>query len=69
MVVDTGPWIFGRKVLLPAMTISQIDDGDRKVFVDRTKDEIKNGPEYDADVWDDSSRSEYDQYYGQWYRK
>jgi hypothetical protein len=68
LVVDTGPWIFGRKVLLPAYTVSRIDAEDRTVFVDRTKDEIKDGPEYDADMWNDSSRDEYDKYYGQYYR-
>ena len=25
IVVDTGPWIFGRKVILPAQTIERID--------------------------------------------
>src|SRR6478752_2400903 len=31
VVVDTGPWIFGRKVVLPAGTIDRVDDDDRKV--------------------------------------
>ena len=38
LVVDTGPWIFGRKVLLPAGTVQRVDHGERKVYVDRTKD-------------------------------
>jgi PRC-barrel domain len=38
LVVDTGPWIFGKKVLLPAGTVDRIDVDDRKVYVDRTKD-------------------------------
>jgi hypothetical protein len=50
LVVDTGPWIFGRKVLLPAGTVQRVDHADRKVYVDRTKDQIKNAPEYDADA-------------------
>ena len=45
MVVDTGPWIFGRKVLLPAACIERIDWDEEKVFVDRTKEQIKNSPE------------------------
>ncbi|OJF14063.1 PRC-barrel domain-containing protein [Couchioplanes caeruleus] len=52
LVVDTGPWIFGRKVLLPAGTVQRIDHADRKVFVDRTKDQIKDSPEYDKDTFD-----------------
>ena len=47
IVVDTGPWIFGKKVMLPAGTITRIDHQERDVHVDRTKDEIKNAPEYD----------------------
>jgi hypothetical protein len=51
LVVDTGPWIFGRKVLLPAGTVDRIDHADRKVYVDRTKEQIKNSPEYDPDTF------------------
>ena len=47
LVVDTGPWIFGKKVLLPASTVTQIDPQERKVFVSRTKQEIKDAPEFD----------------------
>jgi hypothetical protein len=69
VVVDTGPWIFGRKVLLPAHTIAQFDPEAERIFVDRTKDEIKNGPEYDSNTWSmNTSRSDYDRYYGPFYR-
>ena len=51
LVVDTGPWIFGRKVLLPAGTVQRVDHDDRKVYVDRSKDQIKNSPEYDKDTF------------------
>jgi hypothetical protein len=30
-VVDTGPWIFGRKVLLPAGVVERIDTVEHKV--------------------------------------
>ena len=49
IVVDTGPWIFGKKVMLPASVIDRIEPTDDKVFVNRTKDEIKNAPEFDQD--------------------
>ncbi|MFC0533600.1 PRC-barrel domain-containing protein [Phytohabitans kaempferiae] len=51
LVVDTGPWIFGRKVLLPAGTVQNVDHTERKVYVDRTKDQIKNSPEYDKETF------------------
>ncbi|MDJ0346114.1 PRC-barrel domain-containing protein [Streptomyces sp. H10-C2] len=49
IVVDTGVWIFGKHVLLPAGTIRSIDATERKIYVDRTKDEIKDSPEFDKD--------------------
>ena len=47
LIVDTGPWILGRKVMLPATFISQVDENDRRVWVNLSKDQIKNGPEFD----------------------
>ncbi|WNI26582.1 PRC-barrel domain-containing protein [Streptomyces sp. ITFR-16] len=49
LVVDTGVWIFGKHVLLPAGTVRAIDTADRKIFVDLTKDQIKDSPEFDKD--------------------
>jgi len=69
LVVDTGPWIFGRKVLLPAGVVEKVDHDDKKVYVDRTKDQIKDAPEYnsDADV-DDDYRTRLGGYYDDTYR-
>lgn len=65
IVVDTGPWIFGKKVLLPAGVIDRIDSADEKIYVSRTKDEIKNAPEFDADRYrDEAYRAELGGYYG-----
>ncbi|MFF3327357.1 PRC-barrel domain containing protein [Streptomyces sp. NPDC002889] len=47
VVVDTGPWIFGKHVLLPAGIISSIDAAAETIHVSRTKDEIKKAPEFD----------------------
>jgi hypothetical protein len=65
VVVDTGPWIFGKKVMLPAGVIDRIDLDTQTVFVDRTKDEIKNAPEFDEDRYrDEGYRTELGGYYG-----
>jgi len=65
IVVDTGPWIFGKKVLLPAGVVTSVDTDDEKVFVDRTKDEIKNAPEFDESNYRDTQyRDEVGGYYG-----
>lgn len=66
VVVDTGPWIFGKKVLLPAGVIDTVDFDDTSVYVQRTKDEIKNAPEYDPDRGSDKDyRDQFGSYYGQ----
>jgi hypothetical protein len=65
VVVDTGPWIFGKKVLLPAGVIDAIDLDETRVYVQRTKDEIKNAPEYDPDKMKDMKyREQFGTYYG-----
>jgi len=54
IVVDTGPWIFGRKVLLPAGCIERIDWAEEQVYVDRTKEQIKGSPELgEGSTWSD----------------
>jgi hypothetical protein len=68
IVVDTGPWIFGKKVMLPAGLIKQVDMDTETVFVNRTKDQIKNAPEYDEDRnRDESYRSNYREQLGSYY--
>jgi hypothetical protein len=65
IVVDTGPWIFGKKVLLPAGVISRVDHDEEQVFVNRTKDEIKNAPEFDECRYrDEGYRGQLGSYYG-----
>ena len=53
LVVDTGPWILGKKVLLPAGVITEVDPAERKIHVDRTRDEIKAAPEHDPSGYRD----------------
>ncbi|MFC4500793.1 MULTISPECIES: PRC-barrel domain containing protein [Streptomyces] len=66
LVVDTGVWIFGKEVLLPASTVVAIDTNERKVFVDRTKQEIKDAPEFHRDkhLGDRGYHDELGTYYG-----
>jgi hypothetical protein len=65
VVVDTGPWIFGKKVMLPAGVVDRVDIEDGQVFVQRTKDEIKSAPEFDPDRYGDQTyRDELGGHYG-----
>ena len=65
-LVVNGAWIFGRKVLLPAGVVERIDTGE-KVYVDRTKDQIKAAPEYRRTVDDAQYREHVAGYYSETY--
>jgi hypothetical protein len=68
LVVDTGPWIFGKKVMIPAGTVNHVDHDERKVYVDRTKDQIKSAPEFDVDTYANPEyRDKIGGYYGDTY--
>jgi hypothetical protein len=65
VIVDTGPWIFGKKVMLPAGVIDRVDHDDETVYANRSKDEIKSAPEYDAHRQNDETyRGQLGDYYG-----
>jgi hypothetical protein len=68
LVVNTGPPVLGKKVLLPAGIIERIDPEERKIFVDRTRDEIKAAPEHDPSGYrDQEHRLALADYYGGFY--
>jgi PRC-barrel domain len=48
LVVDTGFWIFGKKRTLPAGIVDRVDYNDRKVYVNVTKDQVRNAPDYEV---------------------
>jgi hypothetical protein len=65
LIVDTGPWIFGGRVMLPAGIVGRVDLHARKIYVQRSKYEIKNAPPLDQDTGDGSGyRDGLGQYYG-----
>ena len=68
VVVDTGPWVFGKKVLLPAGVIEQVDDHEGEIHVALTRDQIKSAPELDETSLDDTeTRSRLGEYYGRFF--
>jgi hypothetical protein len=48
LLVDTGPPIIGSTVLVPAGLVTAIDVDNESLKVDRTKDEIKGAPDFEA---------------------
>ena len=67
IVVDTGPWIFGKKVLIPASALVRADLDERKVYLRLTKDQIKASPEL-SDSMTDADRDRVGTYYESVYR-
>jgi hypothetical protein len=50
MVVDTQNWWPGKKVLVAPQWIGRVSWSDSKVYVDLSRETIKNGPEYHPDA-------------------
>lgn len=50
IVVDTGHWITGKRVILPAGTVERIDWDNESVYVDRSKEQIKNAPQLEDTI-------------------
>jgi hypothetical protein len=64
LVIDTGTWIFGKKVVIPAGLVERADPDTETVYVTCTKDEIKAAPEYDETVGvSDAYRRDLGSYY------
>ncbi|MFE2510462.1 PRC-barrel domain-containing protein [Streptomyces naganishii] len=49
LVVDTGVWVFGKSVLVPAGVIVGVDPGERRVTVACSRAEIKAAPRFRTD--------------------
>jgi uncharacterized protein YrrD len=49
LVVETGSWLFGRKVLLAAAALGPVDHKAREITTALTTRQVKDGPGIDAD--------------------
>jgi hypothetical protein len=67
LVVDTGPWIFGKKIVVPAGSVNHIDHAEGVVYLDRSKDQIKAGPDVDSEYFDQTGHDHVSDYYGRTY--
>ena len=47
MIVDTGRWLFGRRVVVPTSLVEYVDDANKRVSVPVSKDDVKDGPQYE----------------------
>jgi uncharacterized protein YrrD len=64
IVVDTGKWLPGKKVLISPRWISEIQWATSEVFVNHSVAAVKNSPEYDPEAaLPDLYESQLDEYY------
>lgn len=69
LLVDAGTWLSHLKVVLPVGAVAKVDHDAKAVFVDRTKDQVRQAPEYDEDTFDpDDYRQRLGDYYTESYR-
>ena len=59
LVVETGNWFSGKKVLISPQWIKEVKWQDQNVTINHSKEELKNSPEYDSsqpinDTYDDA---------------
>ncbi len=67
VVVDTGNWFPGKKVIISPKWIKNIDWNSTEIIVDATVEQVKNAPEYDpATDLTDEYQSNLQNYYGRY---
>lgn len=50
LVVDTMKWLPGKKVLISPMSIVGMDDAEKQIALNLTKEKVKNSPEVNLDL-------------------
>jgi sporulation protein YlmC with PRC-barrel domain len=48
LVVDTGSWLPGRKVLMSPFSVARTDGGERSIHVKLTREQVKDSPDIDT---------------------
>ncbi|MEV8588738.1 PRC-barrel domain-containing protein [Streptomyces sp. NPDC051180] len=66
LVVDTGVWIFGKEVLIPASAVTLVDLEEQVLHLALTKEQVKDAPEFFSEkhLADRQYREEIGAYYG-----
>ncbi|MCW7941248.1 hypothetical protein AAW14_04005 [Streptomyces hygroscopicus] len=49
LIVDTGVWVFGKSVLIPAGLVTRIDPQTRQITLACSKEEVKAAPVFRTD--------------------
>ena len=65
MVVDTGNWLPGKKILVAPRWIATVDWKNSNVYVNLSREAIKSGPEFNSDKLDREYETQLHEHYGQ----
>jgi hypothetical protein len=49
LLVDTGTWLAGRRVLISPVAVGEVSEGGQAIFIELTRSQIENSPLFDAD--------------------
>ncbi|WP_435975563.1 PRC-barrel domain-containing protein [Streptomyces sp. Qhu_M48] len=65
VVVDTGVWIFGKEVLIPASSVVRVDLVEQTLYLGLSKEQVKDSPEFHSEkhLVDQQYREEISSYY------
>ncbi|WP_055490923.1 hypothetical protein [Streptomyces sp. TP-A0356] len=65
LIVDTGVWVFGKSVLIPAGLVTGIDTEARQITLACSKEEVKAAPQFrtDRETLDPDYLARVDAYY------
>lgn len=63
LVVDTGFWIFGKKRVIPARAVKQVNVDEETVFIDMTKEQVKDAPDHHPEWTETDRRAEMSDYF------
>jgi hypothetical protein len=65
LAIDASSWMSGKKVLVPCQLIETIDERNRVVRIDQSKEALKNAPAYDpSHAVEPQQERDLDAYYG-----
>lgn len=49
LVVETGSWLFSKKILLSPISIKELDQEDKTLSVSISREQVKNSPDIDTE--------------------
>jgi hypothetical protein len=58
VVVNTGTWVFGEKVMLPAGLVDRVDEDSKTLHVDVAREQVEAAPSFDADGYQEQDYRE-----------